>query len=205
VISRALETSLRTLGLSWTVDGFGKIVNSFMELEAYPEANETLMELNKLNKPFTIVSDGSHNMLFHLINKTKLSQLNEEVKEGMVISAEELGVFKPNKAVYQAAQKKMSKISPEKLAYVTSSYWDAAGARAAGFKNVVYLQRPSAHKCFDIYEKELAPCCTIFSLCDLISSTPVVGEKKQAPEETKKSEQKQEGISCPQKPILKNG
>jgi len=106
VISRALETSLRTLGLNLNFEDFGKILNSFMELEAYPDANETLMELNRLNKPFTIISDGSHKMLFHLINKTKLSQLNEEVKEGMVISAEELGVFKPNKAVYQAAQKK---------------------------------------------------------------------------------------------------
>jgi len=170
VISRALETSLRTWDLQWSFDDFFKIVDSFTELEAFQDVQDTLIELTKLKKPFTIVSDGSRSMLLQLINNTKLSEFSEDAKEEMVISAEEVGVFKPNKAVYQAAQKKMAKISPDKLAYVTSSLWDVAGARAAGFKNVVFLQRPSAHKCFDVYDKELAPCCTILSLCDLISN-----------------------------------
>jgi len=189
VISRALETSLKSSGLKWNPDEFNKILNSFQELEEFPDAHETLMELNRLNFPFKIVSDGSRNMLLHLLNKTKLCQIKEEAKEEMVISAEENGFFKPNKAVYQAALKKMSKISPDNLAYVTSSYWDVAGARAAGFKNVIYLHRPTAHMCFDVYDKELAPCCNIKSLCDLIPLAKKTELKSEAPQ----------AGSCPQK------
>jgi 2-haloacid dehalogenase len=49
-----------------------------------------------------------------------------------IISVEEAGIYKPSPCVYQLAARKIG-VEPGAIGFVSSNFWDAAGAKAFGF------------------------------------------------------------------------
>ena len=59
----------------------------------------------------------------------------------MLLSVEDVGVFKPHPKVYALARQRLD-LAAEKICFVSGNGWDAAGAAACGF-SVVWLNRRS--------------------------------------------------------------
>ncbi len=56
----------------------------------------------------------------------------------LVITSDQLDVFKPHPAMYQAAVSQLG-LEKNQVVYITRSPWDAAGAKAAGYAHVILL------------------------------------------------------------------
>ena len=54
---------------------------------------------------------------------------------GEILSVEEVGVFKPDKRVYQLAVRQFG-CAPDRMVFVSSNAWDAQAALHAGFRTV---------------------------------------------------------------------
>jgi 2-haloacid dehalogenase len=59
-----------------------------------------------------------------------------------VLSVDEVGVYKPHPSVYELAVKAFG-LPPERILFVSSNPWDAAGAKTFGF-TVAWVNRAGA-------------------------------------------------------------
>lgn len=59
----------------------------------------------------------------------------------LVLSAEEVGAFKPAPVVYRTACRRLG-VQPDEVLYVAGAPYDAAGAQAVGLATVLVLRRP---------------------------------------------------------------
>ena len=120
-----------------------------LSLEAGPAQVEALMaEYNRLS-PFpevanalakmkgrkAILSNGSPDMLEPLVRHSGLAL-------DAVLSVDEVRVFKPAPEVYELAVRRLG-VAKERIGFVSSNGWDAAGAKSFGFQ-VFWLNRSGA-------------------------------------------------------------
>ena len=110
------------------------LMQLYKELEIFPEVNEVLNNIKNENLKIAILSNGTQEMLFNAINHSNLNRLID-----MVISVDEIGVYKPSPKVYQLAINKL-KLNPEEICFISSNAWDAHGASSFGFK-VIWINR----------------------------------------------------------------
>jgi 2-haloacid dehalogenase len=120
-----------------------------LSLEPGPAQVEALMaEYNRLS-PFpgvanalakmkgrkAILSNGSPDMLEPLVRHSGLAL-------DAVVSVDEVRVFKPAPEVYELAVRRLG-VAKERIGFVSSNGWDAAGAKSFGFQ-VFWLNRSGA-------------------------------------------------------------
>lgn len=107
-----------------------RLLQLYWELEAYPDAAETLTALKAAGVRCAILSNGSPAMLEAAVANAGIGDLLDAV-----ISVEEVGVFKPNPAVYGLVGERFG-VRPEEVAFVSSNGWDAAAATGFGFHTI---------------------------------------------------------------------
>lgn len=133
VTENSLDFSMQTLGLD-DASLRERLLEFFEVLTPYAEVKPMLEDLKKLSMKTAILSNGSPEMLKNATESAGIDGLLD-----MVLSVEEVGVYKPDPKVYQLAVDRLN-TKPENICFVSSNGWDAAGAAAFGFQ-VAWVNR----------------------------------------------------------------
>jgi 2-haloacid dehalogenase len=102
----------------------------YWRLAPYPEVPGVLRRLKAAGRATAILSNGSPDMLAAAVESAGLG-----ADLDAVLSVEEVGVFKPARAVYDLVGKRFTCAADEVL-LVSSNGWDVAGAAAYGFRTL---------------------------------------------------------------------
>ncbi len=105
-----------------------RLMNLYLELDAYPEVKETLSRLKAAGLRLAILSNGAPRMLAAAVKNSGLAELIDDV-----FSVEEVGVYKPHPKVYGLAAERLA-IAREQVCFLSSNAWDAYAAKAFGFR-----------------------------------------------------------------------
>jgi 2-haloacid dehalogenase len=103
----------------------------YLKLDAYPDAAEALSAVRAKGKRTAILSNGSPSMLDSAVRAAGLEKLIE-----MVLSVEDVGIYKPSRRVYRHAQHKLGLADALSVCFVSANPWDAQGAAQYGFQSV---------------------------------------------------------------------
>ena len=130
----ALIFSCRTLKLSCAEHQRKQLMQVYLTLPAFPEVKPALEKLSHL--PLSILSNGTPEMLSPLIAANNMAHFFEHI-----FSVDALQMYKPRPEVYQHAVASLG-IPKEAIGFVSSNYWDIAGATSFGFRTY-WLNRAS--------------------------------------------------------------
>jgi len=103
----------------------------YLKLDAYPDAAAALTAVRAKGKRTAILSNGSPSMLDSAVRAAGLEKLIE-----MVLSVEDVGIYKPSRRVYRHAQHKLGLPDALSVCFVSANPWDAQGAAQFGFQSV---------------------------------------------------------------------
>lgn len=130
VTSDALDYALEAHGVS--EPGLkDEIMALYLKLDAYPEVAAALEAVKAKSKLTAILSNGSPSMLDAAVRHAGLEKLFN-----MVLSVEDVGIYKPSRRVYRHAMQKLQIHEAAAICFVTSNTWDTAGAAQFGFQVV---------------------------------------------------------------------
>ena len=110
------------------------LLSLYRELDAYAEVPQMLAALKAGGIRTAILSNGAPNMLRAAVETADLGN-----RLDAALSVDELRVFKPDPRVYQLAVDRLG-VAAERICFVSTNGWDAAGAAYFGFK-VAWLNR----------------------------------------------------------------
>jgi 2-haloacid dehalogenase len=128
VTRAALEWALESLGLEAGDAAVRSLLEEYRKLAAFPEARGVLESLSR-NRPLAILSNGHPEMLEAVVDHNGLRGFFR----GGVLSVHAAQRFKPDPSVYRIAEEALG-VTRSLMAFVSSNGWDAAGARAFGFR-----------------------------------------------------------------------
>ncbi|HXX84622.1 MAG TPA: haloacid dehalogenase type II [Casimicrobiaceae bacterium] len=128
VTAHALEFATAALGLSMTAQARHRLLDAYLDLSPFPDAEVALARLAPL--PRLILSNGTRGMLEPLAAATSVARHLDAI-----LSAETAGIFKPSPRVYQLAVDHLG-LYPAHIGFVSSNCWDAIGAKAFGFTSI---------------------------------------------------------------------
>ena len=125
-------------GLDWAMEASGlddpvlreTLLALYWELPAYPEVPEMLNTLKDQGFKAGILSNGSPDMLEGAVEFAGVGDALDAV-----LSVEDVGIFKPARAVYDMVGAHFG-TDPGDVLFVSSNGWDAAGAAQYGFTTV---------------------------------------------------------------------
>lgn len=121
----ALYYALDSLALEYDSDKINDIMNSYLNLDPYPEVVEALQKFRP--RKLAVLTNGNMDMLDQLVVRTGLDKFLEGV-----LSADTIQLFKPKPEIYQLAVDFLG-ISKNEILFVSSNAWDIAGAKSFGF------------------------------------------------------------------------
>lgn len=110
------------------------LLNAYLSLDAYPEVASVLQTLKQAGMKTAILSNGSPKMLSAAVTSSGIADLLDEN-----LSVEDVGVYKPDRRVYQLAVDRLG-VEESKVSFQSSNSFDAVGAAAFGFK-VAWVNR----------------------------------------------------------------
>ena len=122
----ALVFSCRTLKLSCDDHQRKQLMQVYLTLPAFPEVKPALEKLSHL--PLTILSNGTPEMLLPLVAANNMTHVFKNI-----FSVDSLQMYKPRPEVYQHAVTSLG-VPKEAIGFVSSNYWDIAGATSFGFR-----------------------------------------------------------------------
>lgn len=131
----ALVFSCRALKLSCDEHQRKQLMKVYLTLPAFPEVRPALEKLSGV--PLSILSNGTPEMLTPLVAANGMAHFFKNI-----FSVDALQMYKPRPAVYQYAATSLG-IPKEAIGFISSNYWDIAGAAAFGFRTY-WLNRNSA-------------------------------------------------------------
>ena len=124
VTRRALNYTLQRFRLDIRADDRVQLVDSWNDLELWPEAEEVLGEVKSRGYPIGVLSNGDEAMLQALLDGI-------EVPFDHVFAADQAGKYKPAPEIYELPAKQLD-LAAEEVLHVAGSPTDATGAKAAG-------------------------------------------------------------------------
>lgn len=107
-----------------------RLMDLFLHIEAYADARRALEALKRAKRPAMILSNGSPSMLAAATKSAGIDGLLEAA-----LSVESARIYKPHRTVYELVTLHL-KLRPERVCFVSSNGWDAAGAAHFGFRAV---------------------------------------------------------------------
>ena len=111
-----------------------RLLESYRVLSAYPEVPAMLRAIRAAGFKTAILSNGAPAMLQAAVDSAGLAAHFDAV-----LSVEDAGVFKPHPHVYRLAVVALG-VAAERICFVSSNGWDAAGAAHFGFR-IVWVNR----------------------------------------------------------------
>jgi 2-haloacid dehalogenase len=128
----SLAYTLRVLGLAYENETFERVIEKYLHLDLYPDAEAALEALRP--RKLAILSNGSPEMLNALVRNSGLDRLLDAT-----ISVDAKKIFKPSPQAYELIGETLG-TAPEEVLFVSSNPWDVAGAKAFGL-NVAWIER----------------------------------------------------------------
>jgi 2-haloacid dehalogenase len=132
ITKESLAYTIRVLGLKHDAATFERIMDKYLHLDLYPDANATLGALK--GRKLAILSNGSSDMLNALVKNSGLDRILDAT-----ISIDSQRIFKPAQDAYTLIEAKLG-VRPAEVLFVSSNPWDACGAKAFGL-NVAWIER----------------------------------------------------------------
>lgn len=136
VTTDALAFSCRALGLDANEEVLRELPLAYLTLTPFADSLTGLRVLQG-QKRLAILSNGTPVSLNAVVAHAGLNTMFEQV-----LSIEEVGIFKPDPRVYQLVIDRLE-LERERIGFISSNGWDAAGAKAFGF-TVFWVNRGSA-------------------------------------------------------------
>jgi 2-haloacid dehalogenase len=125
VTEAALVFACRGLNLACPAETRRELMESYLHLDTFPEVKSALGKLGQYK--LTILSNGSPRMLAAAVENAGLKGVF-----GDVISVDEVKIYKPSPRVYALASHHLA-VPDNAIAFVSSNFWDIAGAKSFGF------------------------------------------------------------------------
>jgi len=158
VTADGLSHACRALGLACTAQTLAELKQAYQTLHLFDDALAALRALSAMHpRPrLAILSNGTPEMLNAVVKHNQLDMVLDHV-----LSADAVGIFKPDPRVYQLAADRL-RMAPDRIGFVSGNGWDAAGAKVFGF-TVFWVNRANA----PVEELGVAPDHTLSSLHEL--------------------------------------
>jgi 2-haloacid dehalogenase len=125
VTAKALDYAIAALVLQLDHDARARLLDAYSSLAPFPGTAATLAALAP--RPRWILSNGTLAMLEPVVRSSGLAPLIDGI-----LSVDQAGIYKPSPRVYALAVQALH-LPAERIAFVSSNGWDAAGAKAFGF------------------------------------------------------------------------
>jgi 2-haloacid dehalogenase len=104
------------------------LMDEYRRLAVFPEVPAALATLAAA-RPLAILSNGHPEMLEAVVDHNRL----RDFFRGGILSVHPAGIFKPHPSVYQIVEEALG-LPRALVGFVSSNGWDAAGAKAFGFR-----------------------------------------------------------------------
>jgi 2-haloacid dehalogenase len=124
--ARALDCALRQYGLALAEAGRAELIEAWIRLRPWPEAEEVLAELQRRGHKIALLSNGDEAML-------RAQAGHFLVAFEAIFAADQAGVYKPHPAIYGLPLAALG-LAPEEVFHVAGSGRDVMGAKAAGLR-----------------------------------------------------------------------
>ena len=122
----ALSTACNVLRLELSDAAARRLMDAYLVLKAFPDVVDTLNRIH--GRKLAILSNGSPAMLDAVVRHAGLDQVLDAV-----LSVDALRIFKPHPSVYAyAAERLQAPVGA--IGFVSSNFWDVAGATSFGFR-----------------------------------------------------------------------
>lgn len=129
VTAEALDWAMEAAGLEDAALRM-RLLALYDELPVYPEVPAMLAAVQARGLPRAILSNGTPAMLASATRAAGVASLLDAV-----LSVEDLGIYKPDPAVYALVTARFD-VAPADVLFVSSNGWDVAGASAFGFRTL---------------------------------------------------------------------
>ncbi|MGH8517240.1 MAG: haloacid dehalogenase type II [Panacagrimonas sp.] len=127
VTGEALDYALATMGVADAAFR-ARLMRLYRQLSPFPDAVNTVQALRARGFKTAILTNGSRELIDAGCRHAGLTELMDAI-----LSVDEVGIFKPHPSVYQLAVDRLG-VPRERIAFVSSNGWDAAGAAHFGFR-----------------------------------------------------------------------
>jgi 2-haloacid dehalogenase len=135
ITEAGLRSAMRQLPVEATEPQIESLLQAYLALDAFDDVKPALEALK--GSPLAILSNGSPAMLDAVVRRNGL-----ESHFTAVISVDRVKTYKPSPRVY-ALGPEILKLPVEEILFVSSNLWDAAGAKAFGYR-VCWCNRSGA-------------------------------------------------------------
>ena len=134
ITERALDFSLRALGLDASTKSQSELMAQYERLSAFPEVLPVITKLHKAGHQLFILSNGNQAMLDKAVTSAELSGLFHRV-----IGVDALRQFKIMPVVYDLIFQ-VNHVPRERVLFISSNGWDVLGANWYGL-NTFWVNR----------------------------------------------------------------
>ena len=152
----SLEKSMKKFNINNNMKN--ELLNLYKVLSTFSEVKETLQNLKEKNFKLAILSNGTPELLDHLVSTNNLENIFDDI-----FSIEEVKIYKPDSRVYDLPIKKF-KFRKDEIVFLSANTWDVSGAGNYGF-NSIWVNR--SNNIFD--SLDFKPNIEIKSLNELLS------------------------------------
>jgi 2-haloacid dehalogenase len=133
VTGEALDHSLESLGIDDPALR-SRLMQLYRQLAPFADVMDTLTTLRAAGFKTAILTNGSQEMIDATCDHAGITPLLDTI-----LSVDEVGIYKPHPSVYALACRRLD-VKRERIAFVSSNGWDAAGAAQFGFR-VIWCNR----------------------------------------------------------------
>jgi 2-haloacid dehalogenase len=126
ITSAALRSSVSQLGIEASEAQLDRLMQGYLSAAPFPDARPALESVAGV--PLAILSNGSPRMLQSVVRNSGLEPHFAEI-----ISVDRVKTYKPSPRVYGLGPEILD-LSAKEILFVSSNSWDAAGAKAFGYK-----------------------------------------------------------------------
>ena len=124
----SLEKSMETFQIDKSLRN--DLLSLYKELSPYPEVKNVLENLKKKSFKLAILSNGTPELLNHLVKSSDLENLFDDI-----FSVEEVKIYKPDPKVYDIPVNKY-KVSKGEITFLSANTWDVSGAGNYGYNSI---------------------------------------------------------------------
>lgn len=136
VTGEALDFAMAALGIDDSLLR-AELMQTYLNLDAYPDAAGTLDALREKGLRTAILSNGSPTMLTAAVNRAGFTR-----KLDSVLSVDGRATYKPHPSIYLLAVEQLG-VAAQHVAFISANGWDVAGAAAFGFQTA-WINRKQA-------------------------------------------------------------
>ena len=124
----SLDKSMETFQIDKSLRN--DLLSLYKELSPYSEVKNVLENLKKKSFKLAILSNGTPELLNHLVKSSDLENLFDDI-----FSVEEVRIYKPDPKVYDIPVNKY-KVTKGEITFLSANTWDVSGAGNYGYNSI---------------------------------------------------------------------